>query len=129
MICRYCGKDLPEFKPVPEPPEPEASKGEKIGLVAFLVAVVIAGTVATLYFKHADAVSLQQHAVAAATPSAPQIVRLTKETSFTVTTGAVVILSRGTNLIQVGRNGDRVFVSYEGANYEIPVSWTDLNEH
>lgn len=137
VVCRYCGKDLPHLPkadPVrPEPLPKSTTKGEWIALAAFVAALVLAGIIATMYFKHEDAVSRAKQADAASqgstsTPAErrppaqiPQIVTLTREVSI-----GNVVLPRGTQASLIGLSGDKVTISYEGSDYEIPASWTDL---
>jgi hypothetical protein len=55
----------------------------------------------------------------------PTEVTLTKAIPFEVKYGRVTLYP-GTKLEFVGRNGDRVRVRYEGADYDIEISATDL---
>ncbi len=135
VVCRYCGKDLPEVKAEPVRPEPlpKSTTGEWIALAAFVAALVLAGVIATVYFKHEDAVNRDKQAAAASQgststpserrppPQIHQIVTLTRE----VTVGNVV-LPPGTQASLIGLSGDKATISYEGSDYEIPASWTDL---
>ena len=60
------------------------------------------------------------------TPADPQVVTITKPVSIAVQYGSVSV-SAGTKLPFVSRAGDKVRVRYyDGADYEIPISATDL---
>jgi hypothetical protein len=135
-VCRYCGKDLPKLEPQPVRPEPlqfKSSRGEKIAIASVLVALTIAAIIAFLFAKHKTAIGRDAPVAtgpqsSSSTPSEgrpppqiPQIVTLTKE----VTIGNVV-LPPGTQMSVIGLSGDKVTVSYENSDYEIPASWTDL---
>jgi hypothetical protein len=68
------------------------------------------------------------HAVSTATPAPhePNVVILTKPVSITVQYGVIGIRA-GTKLPFISRMGDKVRVRYsDGADYEIPISATDL---
>jgi flagellar basal body-associated protein FliL len=111
----------------------KSSRGEKIAIASVLVALTIAAIIAFLFAKHKTAIGRDAPVAtgpqsSSSTPSEgrpppqiPQIVTLTKE----VTIGNVV-LPPGTQMSVIGLSGDKVTVSYENSDYEIPASWTDL---
>jgi hypothetical protein len=140
-VCRHCGKELPKLElpklpAVPEPPLPKSSKGEKIALAAFLAAVAIAGIIATLYFSHENAVARgrMQRAAAASAPNAETSqenyywsLRLTRPVELKNSIGRVMIkLQPGQSIQYTYRDNYVARIRYDGSNYEIPISSTDL---
>src|SRR6266496_3711323 len=80
-VCRHCGKELPEFRPIPELPMPKSSnlereialvplrKGEKIAWAAFLAAIAIAVIIAAFYLGAEKKPEKLHHEI---NPAAPQ---------------------------------------------------------
>ena len=61
----------------------------------------------------------------ASPPRVPNIITLTKPVSITIPYG-VIGLRTGTKLQLLSRTSDKVRVRYDGADYDIPISATDL---
>jgi len=142
-VCRHCGKDLPEMirqipeAPAPEPPLPKASKGEKIALAAVLSVIVIASMAVVLYSGEkkkpqsgieTTPTTQAQAATKAETPQETYFsLKLTRPVELKDSVGHVVArLQQGQSVQYVGRDNYLVRIRYDGADYDIRISSTDL---
>jgi zinc-ribbon domain len=132
-VCRHCGRDLPALPaaaPVklPEPPMPKSSKGEKIALAVVLAAIVIGSVIAVLYSGHEKG-NPQSRSSNVKTPQETYFwsLRLTKPVELKNSIGRVIVkLQEGQSIQYVYRDNYVARIRYEGVDYEIPISSTDL---
>jgi zinc-ribbon domain len=144
-VCRHCGKELPApalpaAAPVklPEPPMPKSSKGEKIALAVVLAAIVIGSVIAVLYSGHekkpqpngaSSLANLQSRSSDVETPQETYYwsLRLTRPVELKNSIGSVIVkLQEGQSIQYVYRDNYVARIRYDGADYEIPISSTDL---
>jgi uncharacterized membrane protein YeaQ/YmgE (transglycosylase-associated protein family) len=142
-VCRHCGKDLPKMirripkTPAPQPPMPKASKGEKIALAAVLPVFVIASMAVVLYFGvkkkpqsgiESTPTTQAQGDTKAQTPQETYFsLKLTRPVELKDSVGRVVArLQQGQSVQYVGRDNYLVRIRYDGADYDIRISSTDL---
>ena len=143
-VCRHCGKDLPPIQKTPlvpvrddpgeqlRPPTP-LTKSDKIFLGSILVvvvAVIIGAMVSsTRPGKQPQSKEVRQDARAPAeTPQETYFsLKLTKPVELKDSLGRVIArLQQGQSVQYVGRGTYFVRIRYDGADYDIRISSTDL---